>query len=67
MTREAVVVDRLDLLRELESLALDILVIEARDGTSLELEDYRRRVLTVRATVVDQLRGLLAVQTETVH
>ena len=66
MTREAALVDRLDLLRELESLALDILVIEARDGASLELEDSRRRVLAVRATVRDQLRGLLTV-TETIH
>ena len=66
MTREAALVDRLDLLRELESLALDILVIEARDGASLDLEDSRRRVLAVRATVRDQLRGLLTV-TETIH
>ena len=67
MTADAVLAERLELWRELEALALDLLVIEAREGTSLTLEDCRRRVLAVRATVREQLRELLTSGHETIH
>ena len=67
VTAEAVLAERLELWRELEALALDLLVIEAREGSSPPLEDCRRRMLTVRATVREQLRALLTPDHKTIH
>jgi hypothetical protein len=50
-------------------LALEdaLTLIERQHGSAAELEDARQRVQRVRGVVLEQLRELLAVQTETVH
>jgi hypothetical protein len=59
--------DRLDVLLEVQSLEDALTLIERQHGSAAELEDARQRVQRVRGVVLEQLRGLLAVQTETVH
>ena len=41
--------------------------IERQYGSVLELEAARHRAQNVRSVVLAQLRGLLAVDTETIH
>lgn len=55
------------MLAEIASICDAIIVIEARYGTNEDIADARRRVLKVRGDVIAQLRGLLAVDTETIH
>jgi hypothetical protein len=59
--------DRLDVLLEVQSLEDALTLIERQHGSFAELEDARQRVQRVRGVVLEQLRGLLVVQTETVH
>jgi hypothetical protein len=59
--------DRLDLLTEVESIGETIAVFEQQYGAHADLDDLRQRVQAVRVTVLEQLRGLLAWNTETFH
>lgn len=67
-TTLSILADRLDLLVEIESIGETIAVFEQRYGSHADLDDLRRRVQQVRATVLVQLRALLtAGKMETIH
>jgi predicted ATPase with chaperone activity len=59
--------DRLDLLIEVESISETIAVCEQRYGTHADFDEVRQRVQAVRATVIEQLRALMAWDAHTVH
>jgi hypothetical protein len=54
-----VVVEHLDLLLEVESIAGALTVIEQRHGGHVDIEDVRRRLQQIRVVVLAQLLTLL--------
>ena len=63
----AVLLDRLDVLSEVQSIEDDLARIERQHGPRVELGNARQRAHRVRSVVLEQLRGLLADDRETVH
>jgi hypothetical protein len=63
-----VVVDSLDLLLEVESIAGALTVIEQRHGGHVDIEDVRRRLQQIRIVVLAQLLTLLQARpVDTIH
>jgi hypothetical protein len=68
-TRMLWLCDRIDLLREIESIGVTLALLETRVGLTDELGDLQRRLQTVRVHVMAQLRDALpaAIACATVH